>query len=225
MRILLTEDDDVLSDGISVALQQGGYSVERARNGLEATHFVSAHDFDLMILDLGLPGLDGFSVLREVRSNKQGKAYMPVLILTARESLDDRVTGLDLGADDYMTKPFDLPELEARVRVLLRRNRSSAGNEIILGLLKLDTVARRVTIANEPVELSLRELTLLELLLSRLGRVVTKEQVLEQVWGLDDEVSSNAIEVNMHRLRKKLEPAGVNIRTIRGLGYLVERPS
>lgn len=150
---------------------------------------------------------------------------LPVLILTARDRLEDRVTGLDFGADDYMTKPFDLPELEARVRALLRRGRTNQNVEVVYGPLRFDTVGRRVTVGDQQIELSARELAVLEVLLQRGGSIVSKEQLIEHMYGWDEEVSHNAMEVNVHRLRKKLEPAGVNIRTIRGLGYLLESQS
>jgi two-component system, OmpR family, response regulator len=157
--------------------------------------------------------------LRRLRTRKQ---VLPVLILTARDRLEDRVTGLDFGADDYLTKPFDLPELEARVRALLRRGRVAADVEVVYGALRFDTVGRRVTVHDQQLELSARELAVLEILLQRGGKVVSKEQLIEHMYGWDEEVSHNAMEVNVHRLRKKLEAAGINIRTIRGLGYLLE---
>ena len=221
MRILLAEDDEVLSDGISKSLRQLGYAVDHVDSGEDASHALASVQFDLVILDLGLPKLDGLQVLQQLRARGDS---IPVLIVTARDGLHDRVTGLDLGADDYITKPFDLPELEARVRALLRRRQLGNPVELIFGPIRFDTVGHRVTISDQPVELSARELAVLELLLQRAGRVVNKEQLIEYMYGWDEEVSHNAIEVNMHRLRKKLEPAGVNIRTIRGLGYLLDSP-
>jgi two-component system OmpR family response regulator len=220
MRILLVEDDELLSDGISKALRQAGYAVDQVASGSDADHALETTSFDMLILDLGLPKLDGLEVLRRVRTRSQ---TMPVMVVTARDRLEDRVTGLDFGADDYMTKPFDLPELEARVRALLRRGRGgAAGVEVIYGPLHFDTVGRRVTVNDQVLELSARELAVLEVLLQRDGSVVSKEQLIEHMYGWDEEVSHNAMEVNVHRLRKKLEPCGVNIRTIRGLGYLLE---
>jgi two-component system OmpR family response regulator len=176
--------------------------------------------FDLLILDLGLPKLDGLEVLRRMRARNQA---LPVLIVTARDRLEDRVSGLDFGADDYMTKPFDLPELEARVRALLRRGRGGSNSvEVVYGALRFDTVGRRVTVNDQPIDLSAKELAVLEVLLQRGGSVVSKEQLIEHMYGWDEEVSHNAMEVNVHRLRKKLEPSGMNIRTIRGLGYVLE---
>ncbi|HEY9760384.1 MAG TPA: response regulator transcription factor [Oculatellaceae cyanobacterium] len=219
MRILLAEDDEILADGISKALRQAGFAVDHVAAGGDADQALQSNSFDLLILDLGLPVLDGLEVLRRLRARKQ---VLPVLILTARDRLEDRVMGLDFGADDYLTKPFDLPELEARVRALLRRGRVAADVEVVYGPLKFDTVGRRVTVNDQHLELSARELAVLEILLQRGGKVVSKEQLIEHMYGWDEEVSHNAMEVNVHRLRKKLEVAGINIRTIRGLGYLLE---
>jgi two-component system OmpR family response regulator len=220
MRILIAEDDPVLADGLIRSLRHAEYAVDHANNGAEADHVLAAQPYDLVILDLGLPKLDGFEVLRRLR--RRG-AKVPVLILTARDAVEDRVRGLDLGADDYLSKPFDLPELEARVRALIRRGQSGGSSTLVHGPLSLDTAGRRATLNGAPLELSGRELGVLEVLLMRSGRVVAKEQLAEQLYGWEEEVGANAIEVYVHRLRKKLEPAGVNIRTIRGLGYLLEK--
>jgi two-component system OmpR family response regulator len=219
VRILLVEDDELLSDGMSKALRQAGYAVDHVATGYEANIALSTTAFDLLILDLGLPSMDGLEVLRHLRQRNQ---TLPVIIATARDRLEDRVSGLDLGADDYIIKPFDLPELEARVRALLRRNRGAGGIEVTYGPLRFDTVGRRVMVNDQALDLSARELAVLEVLLQRGGSVVSKEQLIEHMYGWDEEVSQNAMEVNVHRLRKKLEPSGVNIRTIRGLGYLLE---
>jgi two-component system OmpR family response regulator len=220
MRILIAEDDPVLADGLTRSLRHSDYAVDCVTSGDQADHVLLSQKYDLIVLDLGLPKLDGFEVLRRLRHRG---SKVPVLILTARDTLDDRVKGLDLGADDYLTKPFDLPELEARVRALIRRGQSGGGSELVHGALKLDTAGRRVTLNDAPLELSARELGVLEVLMLRSGRVVNKEQLAEQLYGWDEEVGVNAIEVYVHRLRKKLEPAGVTIRTIRGLGYLLEK--
>jgi two-component system OmpR family response regulator len=221
MRVLIAEDDAVLADGLTRSLRGSDYAVDCVTDGGEADHVLTAQNYDLVILDLGLPRLDGFEVLRRLR--RRG-SKTPVLILTARDALDDRVKGLDLGGDDYITKPFDLPELEARVRALIRRGQSGGGSVLSHGTLTLDTVGRRATLAGEPLDLSARELGVLEVLMLRSGRVVNKDQLAEQLYGWDEEVGPNAIEVYVHRLRRKLESAGVAIRTIRGLGYLLEKP-
>ncbi|MBS1990960.1 MAG: response regulator transcription factor [Cyanobacteria bacterium SZAS LIN-3] len=218
MRLLLVEDDEILSDGISKALRQAGYTVDQIAGGQDADTALSSNIFDLLILDLGLPKLDGLEVLRRLRARKQ---TLPVLILTARDRLEDRVMGLDFGADDYLTKPFDLPELEARIRAMIRRQMAAGEVEVSYGALKLDTVARRVTGRDEVIELSARELALLEVFMLRANNVVSKEQLIEHMYGFEEEVSHNAIEVNIHRLRKKIEPYNVSIKAIRGLGYLL----
>ena len=222
MRILIVEDDPVLADGLTRSLRHSDFAVDCAQDGAQADLILAAQNYDLVILDLGLPKLDGFEVLRRLR--RRG-GTVPVLVLTARDALADRVKGLDLGADDYLTKPFDLPELEARVRALIRRGQSGGSSLLTHGPLKLDTSGRRATLDGAQLELSARELGVLEVLMLRSGRVVNKEQLTEQLYGWDEEVGSNAIEVYVHRLRKKLEPAGVVIRTIRGLGYLLEKDS
>jgi two-component system OmpR family response regulator len=220
MRILIAEDDPVLADGLTRSLHQSDYAVDCVATGDQADHVLLAQNYDLVILDLGLPKLDGFEVLRRLRHRG---SKVPVLVLTARDGLDDRVRGLDLGADDYLTKPFDLPELEARVRALIRRGQSGGASVLTHGALQLDTAGRRATLNGASLDLSARELGVLEVLMHRSGRVVNKEQLAEQLYGWDEEVGANAIEVYVHRLRRKLEPAGVVIRTIRGLGYLLEK--
>jgi two-component system OmpR family response regulator len=220
MRLLIVEDDPVLADGLTRSLRASDYAVDCVADGMEADHVLAAQHYDLVILDLGLPKLDGFEILRRLR--RRG-SKVPVLVLTARDSLEDRVRGLDLGADDYLAKPFDLPELEARVRALIRRGQSGGASRISHGALSLDTVGRRATLDGEPLDLSAREFGVLEILMLRSGRVVSKDQLAEQLYGWDEEVGANAIEVYVHRLRRKLEPAGVTIRTIRGLGYLLEK--
>jgi DNA-binding response OmpR family regulator len=220
MRILIAEDDPVLADGLLKSLRRNDYAVDVAHDGQQADHMLAVQEYELLILDLGLPRLDGFEVLRRLR--KRGRAT-PVLILTARDAVADRVKGLDLGADDYLTKPFDLPELEARVRALIRRGQSGGSSVLSHGPLSLDLAGRRATLDGVAIDLSARELGVLEVLMLRSGRVVNKEQLTSQLYGQDEEVGINAIEVYVHRLRKKLEPAGVVIRTIRGLGYLLEK--
>jgi two-component system, OmpR family, response regulator len=220
MRVLIVEDDPLLADGLMRSLRQSDFAIDCVHDGEQADHVLTAQTYDLVILDLGLPKLDGFEVLRRLRRRS---GTVPVLVLTARDALADRVKGLDLGADDYLTKPFELPELEARVRALIRRGQSGGSSVLTHGPLTLDLGGRRATLAGAPLELSARELGVLEVLMLRTGRVVNKEQLAEQLYGWEDEVGSNAIEVYVHRLRKKVEPAGVTIRTIRGLGYLLEK--
>jgi len=222
MRILIVEDDPVLADGLTRSLRQADFAVDCANDGAQADHVLVSQNYDLVILDLGLPKIEGFDILRRLR--RRG-SRVPVLVLTARDALDDRVKGLDLGADDYLTKPFDLPELEARVRALIRRGQSGGGSLLACGPLTLDTAGRRAMLNGDPIELSARELGVLEALMMRSGRVVNKEQLAERLYGWDEEVGANAIEVYIHRLRKKIEPGGVSIRTIRGLGYLLEKPA
>ena len=225
MRLLLVEDDPLLADGLSRSLGQSGFAVDHAADGASADHMLLNQAYDLIILDLGLPGaLDGMSVLRRLRRRASGSSTAPVLILTARAGLEDRVKGLDLGADDYMVKPFQLPELEARARALVRRGKFGASPQLVHGRLTFDTVGRRASVDDQPLDLSARELSMLETLLLSTGRVVSKEQLAEQLTGWGEAVGANAIEVYIHRLRKKLETAGVSVRTVRGLGYLLEKP-
>ena len=218
MRILVVEDDAVLADGLTSSLKQAGYGADWISNGDEADDVLAYQTYDLVILDIGLPRRDGLQVLERLRKRRD---RTPVLILTARDAVQDRVRGLDLGADDYLTKPFELPELEARVRALLRRGVAGGSSEICLGSLRFDTAGRRVEIGNQPLELSAREMHVLELLLLNAGRVISKEKILQNLCGWREDVSDNAIEVYIHRLRKKLESSGISIRTIRGLGYLI----
>lgn len=220
MRILIAEDDTIIADGLSRSLRQAGYAVDWAPNGLEADTALITTSYDLLILDLGLPKLPGLEVLKRLRSRN---SQLPVLILTALDGTGDRVKGLDLGADDYMIKPFELAELEARVRALTRRSAGTTPT-IHCGALTFDQIGRSVQLTGQPLELSAREISLLEILLTRMGRLVSKDQLVDHLCGWGDEVSHNAIEVYVHRLRKKLEPGGVKITTVRGLGYCLERP-
>lgn len=224
MNLLLAEDDAILSDALSAQLREAGFEVEHAPNGAVAEYLLLKQPFDLAILDLGLPLVDGLTVLKRVRA---AKPALPVLVLTALDSLDDRVAGLNAGADDYLTKPFDFPELEARLRALLRRTRP-LGQAAELGRLSFERDTRRASVGGEPLDLSPREWMLLDLLLSQRDKVVTKDQI-QQAWALDRSETPNAaasgtnsIEVYIHRLRRKLEQSGLAIRTVRGLGYLLE---
>jgi two-component system, OmpR family, response regulator len=220
MRILIAEDDQVLADGLLRSLRATGYAVDQVSTGIEADGALAAHDFDLLILDLGLPRLHGFEVLRKLRARGSS---VPVLILTAADSVEQRVRGLDLGADDYMAKPFSLQELEARVRALTRRGLGTASSVLKHGPLTFDAAGRVAFLNDQLVELSARELSLLEVLLQRTGRLVSKEQLVERLCQWGDEVSNNAIEVYIHRLRKKIEQGPVRIATVRGLGYCLEK--
>ena len=222
MRILLVEDDPMLSAAVARALRQSAHVVETVASGDDADQCLASNEYDLVLLDVGLPVLDGFEVLRRLRQRRNA---VPVLILTVRDVPEDLVKGLDLGADDYLTKPFNLSELEARVRALIRRSHASAASELVHGPLRLERAGRRLYCNGQPMELSARELAVVELLLLRSGRVVTKQQISEQLYGWEDSSSSNAVEVFVYRLRKKLEPAGIDVRTIRGMGYLLERPN
>ena len=221
MRILIAEDDQVLADAILRSLRGSGAVADHVDNGSEAdAALLSNHEFDLLILDLGLPRMHGLEVLKRLRA--RGSA-LPVLVLTAADSVEERVRGLDLGADDYMAKPFSLQELEARVRALTRRGLGTTTNLLRHGPLTYDPVGRTASIDGMAVELSGRELGLLEVLLQRAGRMVSKDQLVEHLCGWGEEVSNNAIEVYVHRLRKKIEQGPIRIATVRGLGYCLQK--
>lgn len=219
MKILLVEDDATLADGLSRTLGQSELRVEHVTAGETAEEAFLRERFDLVVLDIGLPGIDGFEVLRRLRKRPD---YIPVLVLTARDAVEDRVHGLDLGADDYLAKPFALPEFEARVRALLRRGQANKNPQLRNGPLVLDTVARRAMLNGQSVDLTSREWSVLENLMLRAGQVVSKENLMQALSNWDRELSMNAIEVYMSRLRAKVEPGGVRIRTVRGFGYLLE---
>lgn len=220
MRILIAEDDSILADGLSRSLRQNGYAVDAVSDGTAADSALAAQPFDLLILDLGLPQLTGLEVLRRLRARN---SVLPVLILTAADSVEQRVKGLDLGADDYMAKPFALSELEARVRALTRRGAGGGATILRHGRLMFDQTGRVALVDDQTLDLSAREVSLLEILLTRSGRMVSKTQLVDHLCEWGEEVSTNAIEVYVHRLRKKLEPSGVKIITVRGLGYCLER--
>jgi two-component system OmpR family response regulator len=221
MRILIAEDDQVLADGLLRTLRASGAAVDHVANGSEAdAALMTSQEFDLIILDLGLPKMHGLEVLKRLRARGNN---LPVLILTAADSVDERVKGLDYGADDYMAKPFSLQELEARVRALTRRGMGSTTATINHGPLVYDQAGRVATIDGRMVELSARELGLLEVLLQRSGRLVSKDQLVERLCEWGEEVSNNAIEVYIHRLRKKIEKGPIRIATVRGLGYYLEK--
>lgn len=219
VRILLVEDDDLLAAGIRDTLERALHAVEWVGDGMHATAALETNAFDLVILDLGLPGLDGVEVLRRVRA---GGATTPVLVLSARDTAPDRVLGLDAGADDYLVKPFDVDELLARVRAQQRRLRGAASNVIEHGPLRLDAAALAVTFNGAPVVLQRREFMLLQRLLQSPGQVLSRAQLEEAIYGWDGGVESNSVDVHIHRLRRKLYPEV--IRTVRGLGYIADRP-
>lgn len=220
MRILIAEDDPIISDGLIRALRKAGYAVDHVVSGAEADAAIASQPFDLMILDLGLPRMSGIDVLRRMRARR---CKVPVLVLTAQDGVDNCIRCLDAGADDYLTKPFSLPELEARARALCRRG-TGLPNEIEVGRLIYDQSDRLARVNGQVLELSAREVALLEVLLLRAGRLVSKEQLVDHLCSWGEEVSNNAIEVYVHRLRKKIEPGEVRIATVRGLGYCLEKP-
>lgn len=220
MRILITEDDAALAEALQFSLAQSGYAVDWVANGAAADEALKEDVFGLLILDLGLPKLDGFEVLRRLRRRNTS---VPVLILSGREKPEEKVLGLDLGADDYLAKPFSLNELQARVRALLRRSQQGGvAPTILYGGLGFDTVSRTASVEGKTLALSAHEVGVLEILLHRFGRAVSKEQLVEQLYSYDREVSQNAIEVYVHRLRKKIAGAGVTVRTLYGQGYLLD---
>ncbi|NTV70454.1 MAG: response regulator transcription factor [Azonexaceae bacterium] len=218
MRILLVEDDPELGDGLTVGLRQAGFAVDWLRDGNSADQALQSESFDLVVLDLGLPRLSGMDVLSRARSRG---LTVPILILTARDATGDKVSGLDAGADDYLVKPIDLDELSARIRALTRRSAGRAAPLLTHGDLAVDLAAHRVTVAGDEVELSSREYSLLQMLLENAGRVLTRTQLEQSVYGWRDEPDSNALEVHIHHLRKKL--GGDLIRTLRGVGYTIPK--
>jgi len=218
MRILLVEDDRLLGEGLRAGLRQAGFVVDWVQDGGDALHALETEPFAAVVLDLGLPGLSGLTVLRRVRA---GRGKVPVVILTARDAVDDRVAGLDAGADDYVVKPIALAELAARLRAVIRRAGGEAAPALRRGSLELDPAAHRVTFRGRVVELSAREFALLHELMLSAGRVLSREQLEERLYPWDREIESNAVEVHIHHLRRKLAPG--LIRTIRGVGYLMPR--
>jgi DNA-binding response OmpR family regulator len=223
MRLLLVEDNLALANGLVHSLAQSSYVTDAVHTGKAALIACATTSYQLVILDLGLPDLDGLDVLRKLR---QGGLTSPVLILTARDELHDRIHGLDAGGDDYLSKPFELGELEARIRALLRRG-SAPSATLRFGAIDFDPFSRQVTVDGRAFELTARELAVLELLLQRPGRVISKQQLLESMYADTDNTSSTVIEVFVSRLRRKLEEAhaGVGIRGLRGLGYRLEQVS
>ena len=219
MRILLAEDNLKLANSLVESLSQSGFTVDCMHDGASADHLLTTQDYALAILDIGMPRLDGLEVLRRLRARRNA---LPVLILTAHGSVEDRVRGLDLGADDYLAKPFALTELEARARALIRRSHGHDRTGLACGPLHYDSVSRAFTLNGELLQLTGRERAVLEILLLRDGRAVNKSALSEKIFGIDESVNADAIEIYVYRLRKKLEGTGVSIVTLRGLGYLLE---
>jgi two-component system, OmpR family, response regulator len=222
VRILVVEDNRTLADGLLAVLRSSGYAVDVVHDGVSALAALATESFDLVVLDLSLPEMDGLEVLRELRAGGNRSA---VLVLTARGALDERIRGLDLGADDYMTKPFEVAELEARVRVLLRRQSGLRSASISFGPLEFDTASHTLSAGGRPLDVPARELQLIETLLRRAGAVVSKQAIIESLAAFDDDLSANAVEQYVSRLRRKLAPHGLTIRTARGLGYYLDRMS
>jgi two-component system, OmpR family, response regulator QseB len=218
MRILLVEDNLILGDGIKAGLEAHQYTVDWVKDGLQATHAISSEHFDVIILDLGIPKRSGFDVLKRMRSEKNDT---PVLILTARDTIDDRIKGLDYGADNYLIKPIELEELTARIRAITRRAANRSQNEIVSGDVTLDPTSFTVKTKGEPVDMSRREFAILHTLMQKKGQVVSREILAQSLYGWGDEVESNTIEVHMHNLRKKLNDHLI-IKTVRGIGYMIQ---
>jgi len=218
MRILLVEDDKLLGDGVQAGLAQSGFNVDWVRDGIAADLALKTGEYAGVVLDLGLPRLSGLDLLQRLR---HGGNKVPVLILTARDSVEDRVKGLDAGADDYLIKPFDLHELAARLRALVRRSSGEAAPKLRVGEIELDPAARSVSFRGRPVELSGREFALLQELMLNAGRVLTRDRLAQSLYSWGEEIESNAIEVHVHHLRRKLAPE--LLRTVRGVGYLMPR--
>jgi DNA-binding response OmpR family regulator len=216
VRALVVEDDALLAEGLTSVLSRAGHVVIRATTGKHADLLLANEEFEVVVLDVGLPDIDGFEVLRRLR---QRQSTTSVLVLTARDAVEDRVRGLDLGADDYLTKPFSVKEFEARVRALLRRGITRAASWSVAGMI-VDVAAKRVRIGERAIDLTPREWALLELFLTHPGRVLSKDQIADSIYTFDDQLSTNAIEVHVSRLRTKIEPAGSQLRTVRGFGYL-----
>jgi two-component system, OmpR family, response regulator len=222
VRILVTEDDPAISEALQFALTRAGYAVDRVADGTAADEALKVDVFRLLILDLGIPKIDGFEVLRRLRRRNHS---MPVLILSGRHKPEEKVRGLDLGADDYVVKPFCVNELLARVRALLRRGDGVLPPVLSYGSLTFDTIGRAAAIDGRPLSLSVHETGVLEVLLHRFGRVVSKEQLVEQLYSYDREVTYNTIEVYVHRVRKKIQGAGVTVHTVYGRGYRLDHAS
>ncbi len=220
MRILVVEDNRTLADGLAAVLRVAGYAVDVVHDGVSADAVLTTETFDLVVLDLSLPEMDGLDVLRRMRARRNASS---VLVLTARGALDERVRGLDLGADDYMTKPFEVSELEARIRVLLRRQAGLHNSSIAFGNIELDTVSRTLSAFGQTLDIPARELSVLETLLRKAGKVVAKQSIIESLAAFDDDLSENAVEQYISRLRRRLAPYALTVRVARGLGYYLDR--
>lgn len=219
-RVLLAEDDDYLRNGLQMALKRKGYSVESVSTGTETQALLRTQIFDVVLLDLGLPGIDGTEILADFR--KRG-TDTPVILITARDALEDKIKGLDLGANDYLVKPFHVLELEARIRAALRKTNWGNKTVIEFGSLVLDTNSGALKAGEKDLDLTPKEATVLKALMARAGRVVSKRQIMDQVENWSDEINENAVEIVVHRLRKKLENSDIHISTVRGFGYMIEQ--
>ncbi len=220
MRILVVEDDSLVANGIKQGLTNAGYTVDVAKTAASAERYLLGENFDLAIVDIGLPDTDGLTLVQRLRHRKM---HLPVLVLTARGSMEDTIVGLDTGADDYMTKPFRLPELIARIRALIRRAHSVSSTELQHDQLMLNTSSHTATLHGKPLLLTRREWAILEILLLESPKVVSKDKLLQNLTGWDKNITPNAIEVHVSRLRAKIELGGIEIRTVRGIGYRIDQ--
>ncbi|MFA5494607.1 MAG: response regulator [Porticoccaceae bacterium] len=219
MRILVAEDDSDIAAGVCASLQRQGHAVDHVSDGAQADSALTSTSYDMLILDLGLPSLEGTAVLQRLRQRGDS---LPVLVVTARDGLQERVRTLDLGADDYLIKPFAVDELEARVRAQLRRVTSNGKPELRIGRLRLDLPGHRVWVNEQALELTAREFGLLSALATRHNRITSRAQLVEALCNWDEELTDNGLDIAVHRLRRKLRPGGMGIRTVRGLGYMLE---
>ncbi len=219
MRILIVEDDKTMAQAMAQSLTHAGFAADVVGNVADALHALSVENFDALVLDLGLPDRDGYEIVRHLRLRNLS---IPVLILTARDAVEDRVQGLNLGADDYVVKPIAMAELQARVRALIRRSSGTSGPCFRIAKLELDPLGKRVSLDGQSLDLSAREWSVLEYLAMHSRRIISKEQLIQAITAWDKDLSANAIEAYVHRVRVKIEGSGVVIRTVRGLGYMLE---
>jgi two-component system response regulator TctD len=222
LRVLVVEDSEDLGEAIATSLRRAGYAVDLVADGDAASEILATEEYQLVILDLMLPGVDGQTILRQLRGRNDAT---PVLVVTARSQVDCKINVLDIGADDYLVKPFDLRELEARCRVLLRRRHGQVSSRTTVGNLIFDAAAKHLLIDDRRIDLGAREFRLFEILFGNLGRVMSKDALLDRLFGLDQAVAPNAIELYVSRLRRKLDGASITIRTVHGMGYVAERRS